>query len=394
MDPQDNAVGNASSGQAAKAVPLGEALANAGEAERYRILAAFFGDFAERCREGANRPGGPADQLASLGKKLADLEKRKADLEDQLRTAQADLAHRSKQLEAETARGRELEAVCNSQRTRLKDIEAQTSKLEAELVNRNQDLHRAESEKESLLLKLQRAELASDDTRRLEALENTKRQFAAQVDEAKAEMEQLRKEKNADIERLTADLTRMQVRSAHSAEALLDSLWQRLAAAKPPLVTDAAAAPTVQAAERLVDTLIEMTGFVHKLDQDMRPNLDGFTLHDAELKRLWKIYKEQCDVLQTIRQTIAPVQGKHVGALKMQLKVCRNWVFAALVSCDSTIEWIADELRTHLLGEFGAGSNPKCTLKDYVKMSGPEAFLEHMRKLRSRKLAEVYGRGA
>lgn len=394
MDPQDNAVADTSSDEAPKAALLGDALANADEAERYRILAAFFSQFAEHCRDGTSRSGGPGDQVASLAKKLQELEKRKADLDDQLRTVQADLAHRQKQLDAEIARGRELEAVCTSQRARLTAMEAQTSRLEAELVNRNQDLHRAESERESLQLKLQRAQLASGDTRRLEALEDEKRQLAAQVEASRVEMEQLRKDKNGEIERLTADLARTQGRSSQNADVLLASLWQRLASTKPPLVTDGHLQPTVQAAERLVDTLVEMAGFVHKLDQDMRPNLDGFTQPDTELRRLWSVYKEQCDVLQTIRQTIAPVQGKHVGALKMQLKVCRNWVFAALVSCDSTIEWIADELRSHMLGPFGAGSNPKCTLKDYVKMSGPEAFLEHMRKLRSQKLAEVYGRGA
>ena len=36
----------------------------------YRILAAFFSDFAERCREGANRPGGPADGRIKPGDAL------------------------------------------------------------------------------------------------------------------------------------------------------------------------------------------------------------------------------------------------------------------------------------------------------------------------------------
>jgi hypothetical protein len=393
MDPQDRAVADESSGESARIVLIGEALAKADEPERYRMLAAFFNQFAERCRNGAGSPGG-GEQVVALGRKLQELEKRRADLEDQLRTVHADLAHRQKQLEAETARGRELEAVCSSQRGRLDAMEAQASKLDAELVNRNQDLHRIESEKDALLLKLQRAQIATGDTSRLEALEDDKRQLAAQVEALRVEMGKLRQDKNGEIERLTADLARVQGQASQSADAVLASLWQRLASAKPPLVTEGHLQPTVQAAERLFDAFIEMAGFVHKFDQDMRPNLDGFTQPDPELKRLWNVYKEQCDICQTIRQTVAPVQGKHVGALKMQLKVCRNWAFAALVSCDSTIEWIADELRSHLLGPFAAGSNPKCTLKDYVKMSGPEAFLEHMRKLRSQKLAEVYRRGA
>ncbi len=393
MDPQDRAVAEGSAGESPKAALSGEALARADEPERYRMLADFFSQFAERCRDGSGRSGAAAEQAAAVAKKLQDLEKRRADLEDQLRTTQADLTHRQRQLDAETARARELESVYNNQRTRVEAMEAQTAKLESELVNRNQDLHRLESENEALQLKLQRAQIASGDTSRLEALENDKRQLAAQVEDLLARTEQLRKDKNDEIERLTADLARVQSRSSQSADALLASLWQRLADAKPPLVAEAHLQPTVQAAERLVDAFIEVAAFLHKFDQDMRPNLDNFVQPDPELRRLWNVYKEQCDVCQTIRQTIAPVRGKHVGALKMQLKVCRNWAFAALVSSDSTIEWIADELRAHLLGPAGAGANPKCTLKEYVKMSGPEAFLEHMRKLRSQKLAELYSRG-
>jgi DNA repair exonuclease SbcCD ATPase subunit len=371
------------------------ALTGVAESERCRLLAELFSEIAQSCRDGSGsgRAGTPAQQLTALSRRIQELEKDHADLEDRLRTTAAELAHRQKQAEAEKARGEELQAVCTSQRARLESMEAEVKKLEAEVVNRSNDLHRAQAEKESLELKLQRVEIASNDTSRAEALEEEKRQLTAQIKTLQAAAEQLRTEKNEEIERLEADLARSQSRSSQSADALLASLWQRLSGAKPALVTEPHVPPSVQAAERLVDAFIELAGFVHKFDQDMRPNLDGFTRPNEELRRLWNVYKEQRDLYETIRQTIAPAQGKHVGALKMQLRVCRNWAFAALVSCDSTIEWIADELRAQLLDPEGAGSNPRCTLKDYVKMSGPEAFLERMRRLRGQKLAEVYGRG-
>ena len=207
-------------------------------------------------------------------------------------------------------------------------------------------------------------------------------------------MAQLRQDKDAEIEQLKTERVALQQHTAQGADAMLASLWARLAAAKPCWVPDPGVNPTPQAAERLIDAFIELANFAHRIDQDMRPNLDGFTRSNEDIRKLWNVYKQQCDVAQAIRQTVAASGGKHVGALKMALRVCRNWMFAALVSSDSSIEWIAEELRTHLLGPAGAGPNPKATIKDYIRDSGPEQFLESMRKLRGDKLADIYGRGA
>lgn len=373
---------------------LRTALGNEDEAARNRLLGELFAVMADAYRGGTTRNDEAEAQLSQLAKKTQDLEKREADLQDQLRTVQADLVHRTSQLEAEKKRAEELQTVNASQRSRIETMQAEATRLESELVNRNHDVHRIEQERESLQVKLQRAELASGDTGQCDNLEEDKRRLQADIAELTSRMEQLRKDKDEEIEALKADRTGLQQQTAHGGDALLASMWERLAAAKPAWVPDPGVNPTPQAAERLIDAFIELASFAHRIDQDMRPNLDGFTQSNDEIRKLWNVYKQQCDVAQSIRQTVAASGGKHVGGLKMALRVCRNWMFAALVSSDSSIEWLAEELRTHLLGPAGAGSNPKATIKDYIRDSGPEQFLENMRRLRGDKLADVYGRGA
>lgn len=373
---------------------LRTALAGADDAARRQLLGDLFTEIADSYRGGVKRSNGSEEQLSNLARKSQDLEKRLADLQDNLRTVQADLTRREKQLEAEQSRGEELQAVTAGQRARLETMEAQAAQLESQLVERNNELHRAEAERESLQVKLQRAELTSNDTGQRDGLEEEKRQLRAELADLQARMEQLRQDKDREIEQLKADRAGLQQQTSQGADAMLASMWGRLAATKPCWVPDPGVNPTPQAAERLIDAFIELANFAQRIDQDMRPNLDGFTQSNEEIRKLWNVYKQQCDVAQAIRQTVAASGGKHVGGLKMALRVCRNWMFAALVSSDSSIEWIAEELRTHLLGPAGAGPNPKATIKDYIRDSGPEHFLENVRKLRGDKLAEIYGRGA
>jgi len=75
------------------------------------------------------------------------------------------------------------------------------------------------------------------------------------------------------------------------------------------------------------------------------------------------------------------------------LRVLQQWCEAAMVGCDSAIESIASELHTHLMGPGGVGSDPGRKIKDFLRDDGHYVFLEHMRELRSLKLAETYGRG-
>jgi len=90
---------------------------------------------------------------------------------------------------------------------------------------------------------------------------------------------------------------------------------------------------------------------------------------------------------------VAPQGGKPVGLLKMRLKVLYAWTEAAMIGCDSAIESVASELQQHLLGPVGAGGDPGRKIKEYLRDDGHELFLQHLRELRSQKLAETYGRG-
>ncbi len=371
--------------------PLRDALSKADEPERYRLLADLIGGLAESSRRDNGRA--QSDQLAAVHKRAQELEKRRADLEDTLRSTQADLQFREKQQEAEKARAEELQAVLGNQRTRMESLEKQNAELEAEVTRLNNDLHRAESDRDTLQLKVQRSEISAGDSSRFDSLEDQKSELRQEIAALKEEMNRFRDDKNREIERLEAELRESKGSASGGADALLLSMWQRLAGINPQLVKEPHVQPTTQAAERLIDAFAEMAAFVHKSDQDMRVFLNKYTKHSETLRAPWSVYADRDDLFQIIQQTIAQTQGKHVGVLKMKLKMCRNWAFSAMVSNDSTMESIASELQAHLLGEFGAGVNPKCTIKEYVKNSGHESFLEHALRLRGHKLEEVYGYG-
>ena len=64
-----------------------------------------------------------------------------------------------------------------------------------------------------------------------------------------------------------------------------------------------------------------------------------------------------------------------------------------MLGCDSAIESVASELHSHLMGEVGAGSDANRKIRDYLRDDGHELFLQHIKELRSQKLAEAFGRG-
>ncbi len=372
--------------------PVRAALSRADEPERYHLLASLLLELEHQSRGRANGQGASAEQFKEATQKAQQSAKQVADLEDGLRTVRAELAHREKQLEAEQARARELQAIVNSQRSRLELIQKQVTEFETQLVARNSDLHRVEVEKDSLLLKLQRAELQSGDRRQIEGMEESKRQLGGEIEGLRAQLEQLRTDKNAEIDQLKTELQAVHGKTALGADTMLAALWQRMATAKPPLAKGHIQ-PQPQAGERLVDSFVELARFVHDFDKDMRVFLTKYTKHSPAVRKPWSVYAERDDLHQIIQEIVDPVAGKHVGVLRMKLKVCHKWAFAAMVASDSTIESIASELRAHLMGEFGAGSDPNCKVKDYLKKGGNDAFMEHMFKLLSDKLAEVFGYG-
>lgn len=372
--------------------PLRTALTGFDESQRYRLLATLLNGLADGS---ASRQAGrvPPDQQAEgLGKRIVTLESDLANCEDLLRVARADLSHREKQLELEQVRVKEFQKIADDQRARSDALKKQVADLEAQLVARNNDLHQAESLAETLQLKLQRAELAAGDMSALDSRDEANRKLAAQLDATRAEMAQLRADKDAEIERLKTQVSETAAQGAGGADAMLRSLWERLAKPKPPLA-EGHLTPTVQSAERLVDAFIELARFVHDFDQSMRPFLSEYTKHHPSVKVPWSVYAERDDFYEIIQQTVSPKTGKHVGAIRMKLKLCRAWAFAAMVGGDSAVRSIASELGNHLRGEHGIAADPNFKIRDYLKNDGPELFQDHMLKLRSEKLAEVYGHG-
>ena len=210
-------------------------------------------------------------------------------------------------------------------------------------------------------------------------------------------MEQLRVDKDAEIEKLASARDTARGEADRSADALLADLWDRLASVKPPLAPGGQQ-PNVQAVERLVDAFVEFAKFVQEFDQSMRPFLTRYTRDEApnvpSVRRPWEVYAGRDDLWEVIAQTIAAKGGKHVGALRMKLRLCREWALAALVGSDATVEFIGSELQAHLqTDECAMRSDPNIRVRDYLRQSGPDIFQARMRQLRSRKVAESYTGG-
>jgi hypothetical protein len=372
--------------------PLRAALADNDEPARYRLLAAVLSELADWAQS-ENGTGGNAAQVEALSKKVQSIGEEKANLADELATVRADYALVQKQLEAEQARYAEIQKVKEEQRSRLEALKKEHQEVEGQLVTRNSQIHKLEVANEELTLKLQRAESAIGDTGQIDAMEAARRDLSRNLEGAQADLDQLRADKDAEIEKLLDKLKKAESGESQGVNQFVGQLWQRLAKAKPSLA-EGHIQPDLQAAERLVDAFIELVRFVNDFDQSIRVFLGKYTKHNPSVKVPWDVYAKRDDVIKTAVQTVAPKGGRPVGLLKMRLRVLYSWVEAAMIGCDSAIECIASELQNQLMGPDGAGSNPNMKVRDFVKDDGHYKFLDHIRELRSQKLAEAFGRGS
>jgi hypothetical protein len=370
--------------------PVRAALAQAPEAQRYRLLAGLLGELADQVASKAD--GAERERLDALAKKVTRLGEEKASLEDTLAATKADLALRAKQLEAEQQRATELERIVTDQRTRLQTAQRQVAEYEEQLVAKNALLHEAENQAEGLAVKLQRAERAAADTSRADAMAESSRGLNVEVERLRGELEQLRKDKDAVIEGLRGELVTARAGAGGGVDTVLRELWERLARAKPPLAPGNQT-PPVPAAERLVDTVIELTRFVAELDQAVAPFLGSFTKHNPTVAKPWEVYARSPDLNQVIREIIDAEHGKPAGVCKMRLLGLKRWIMAAILGGDSALESIAQELEGHLRGPVGMGSDPNRKVKDFIRDDGHQLFHQHIRELRSQKLAEAYAHG-
>lgn len=371
--------------------PLRRRLLEGSDVDGYRLLASLFDQLAELSLVGADgRSSQLSRQAQSWAKKVKTLSEERASLQDTLAQTRADLAESAKQLEAVQSKNVELDKIIKGQRSRLDSQTKSNAELEAELVAKNSQLHEAAVATEDLELRAQRAEFAAEDTSQAERLEGNKQDLASEVAALTDEITQLRADKDAEIERMKAQLLTTQGKAAAAGDVVLETLWRRLSKARPPLA-EGHIAPTQQAADRLVDAFIALAGFAQRLDEDLRPFLNRYMKHNEMIKRPWRAYQQLERISDRIKCTIA-IQGQKAELLKMRLGTLRAWTVAALLAGDTGIESLGSELEGHLLGPTGTGSNPQCKVREYIRAEGPTLFAQRVSEIRSRTLAEAYMR--
>ena len=369
--------------------PISQALLGLGVSERFRLLGTLFERLAVDAARGA--AGERDDQLSAISKRLQSLGEERASLEDMLASAQADLAQRTSLLEAEQTRAAQQDRIIQEQRVRIDDLLNERREMEAKLVERAATIHDVERDHEQLLVRLQRAESRAADQSRVDLAESGRRDVAEELRDMQERFEQLRIDKETDIEALKGELNRARSLASQSADVVLAALWDTLARAKPSLV-EGHVAPNAQAAERLAEGYVEVVHFADNFDKSMCVFLDKYTKHSASVKVPWGVYAKSDDVLETARKTLAVKGGRPVALLKMRLRMLSTWAQAAMIGADSAIESIASELEAHLRGEQGTQADPNRKIKDYLREDGHYLFMERVRELRSQRLAETFGR--
>ncbi|MBN2447774.1 MAG: hypothetical protein JXO22_13670, partial [Phycisphaerae bacterium] len=97
---------------------------------------------------------------------------------------------------------------------------------------------------------------------------------------------------------------------------------------------------------------------------------------------------------EIIREVIDIEHGKPPAVLKMRLLALKRWVLATIIGSDTAIESVAHELEEQMRGDVGMKNDPHRKLRDYIRDDGHQLFHQHIRELRSIKLADVYAHGA
>lgn len=372
-------------GSASPLLPyLRNMLAAVADAERRSLIVALTADFT---------PGARMDHAESVGKKLQQLEKDKATLEDDLRVTRADLTRARKQLEAEQSRAEELQKVAETSRARLLSSEKEFGTLEARVIELNSALHQAEVKNDQLARALQQAELRTGDTRTFDAIQDRAISLQKELEQERTNREQQRIEKDERVNQLEIQLKQAVAQQGGGEEKALQTLWERLARDKPAPLVEGHLTPNIQSFERLLDAFLEFARFVDKFDKGMGVFLGKYTKYDPSVKVPWDGYAKKDDVTTLVKRVLAPQGGKPAALVRARLQELYRWVHSATVGCDSAIESLGSELHAHLIGPLGTGADANRKIRDYIRADAHLIFAEHMAKLRSLRLAEVWGRG-
>jgi hypothetical protein len=256
----------------------------------------------------------------------------------------------------------------------------------------NRESHKANIDNENLTLQLQRADAKSRDQSKAERLEEQTRALEAENGRQKEEIEQLRADKNIELERVSGDLATAKEEVAAKKDIDFPSLWARLAAGQPPR-GEGHLQPNIKAGERLVDSDVELVKFVDDFDQLMRPFLTRYTAGRPRLRAVWEAYARGAGVRDTVQQIIVPEGGRPTGILRNQLRGLYKWTEAAIWGCEAAIESIGPELPIFMRRKesFGSGSDSNRKVTEFILENGPDAFADHMKSMRSDKIAQFFG---
>lgn len=373
--------------------PLADALraafGNMQESERYEHLAQLFNNFSEQAAQAETGPLARVDELTAMLHRELEV---KAGLEDALKSREADLTHRQAQLEAEQNRSKDLQGILDSQNSRLQELQLRTADLEKHIAAKEERYYELQRTNEQLEVDLQRARQTASDRTALESVSAGRNELALQLRTAQEEAEGVRVKKDAEIARLQAQLSDA---GPSSVDGALDMapMWDMLARTKPSLAAGHVPA-TDKSVERLMEAFITMVNFLYELEQAMRPWLGRFTKHEHAIRGPWDLFAAQDNVRETVKHIIDPRTLRPSGPLQMHLVLLKRFVVSAMIGCDSAIESIASELGHHIRGDTNpAGWNVHSQLREFAKEDGPEKFLDHMRRVRSRKMAAAYGKG-
>lgn len=373
--------------------PLREALLEAAEPERYRLLASLLSELADSSRSDSNgRKQASGEQLESMAKRIQSLDQQRATLDDAVRTTQSDLERVRSQLEAEKAHAGTLQGTLTDKQARFEEMEKKYAELEAEVVAKNSELHKRDVQIDELTLTVQRAEVASEDDSRSEAREQKNRDLVKRYEALAEDREQLRQDKDAEIQKLREQLLETQKSSSADGDTLLRDMWERLGNADPSLA-ELPAEPNRQAADRLVDGFVVLAKFVNDFDKSTQVFLKRWTQHENSVRVPWAAYARGDDLVAVARRTVAPQGGRPAAVMRMRLRLVQKWIEAGMVASDAVVARCGSELEAYLRGEHGMGSNPNTTIREFIRADGSAQFGQQMQKLHSKLLADAFGRG-
>ena len=366
---------------------IAKSLAAGSEADRHRALRFFVGALGRAAGMDDGRGTGEGGELEVLSKKVRALQEEVASLRDHGAALAADLDHRTAQLQAEQKRATEFEKLAGEQRGRLAGSQREITNLEDQLRVRAEELGKAQRENDDLILKGQRLAMQKDQTGEIERLSRELRGKSEENQALRAASEQLRADKDTEIERRNEQLRILAGKAGGESTVSFVEMWGRLATSK---LVEGHLQPTQPCAERMADLLVVLVRIVDEFDKMMRPFLTKYTEKSALLRMPWNNYAKGPSIPETVHEVLAPSGGKPVGVVNARLRFMYKAASAAVVASDATFESIGAELQSFLLGPTGTSVDPNRTVKQFLRSDGHELFLQHMRQFRIGKLEPAF----